>query len=175
MRALLALAAVAVAVLAGRGLVDPGTPGGVTTTAGGSETARVLDVVDGDTIGVRLDGRREPVRVIGIDTPEPRPRGGGAECFAAEASAEMRRLVGGREVQLVTDREPRDRYERLLAYVEVPRDGERDLDAGAVLLRGGFARPLRIAPNTARAAAYAALAAEARLAGRGLWSACPNG
>jgi micrococcal nuclease len=31
--------------------------------------AQVLRVVDGDTIRVRLDGRTERVRYIGVDTP----------------------------------------------------------------------------------------------------------
>jgi micrococcal nuclease len=38
-----------------------------------AKPARVLQVIDGDTIIVDLDGRREHVRLIGIDTPEARP------------------------------------------------------------------------------------------------------
>jgi micrococcal nuclease len=40
------------------------------------------------------------------------------------------------------------------------------------LTRDGFAVTLSIAPNVAHADEFAAAAAEARRAGRGLWSAC---
>ena len=35
-----------------------------------AETARVVEVVDGDTIKVELAGTIERVRLIGVDTPE---------------------------------------------------------------------------------------------------------
>ena len=66
-------------------------------------------------------------------------------------------------------REPRDRYGRLLAYVRVEGAPE---DLEDQLLRGGFARPLAIRPNTDHAARYARLAGEARAGRRGLWGAC---
>src|SRR5687768_11505921 len=34
------------------------------------ETASVINIIDGDTIDVRLNGRTERVRYIGMDTPE---------------------------------------------------------------------------------------------------------
>ena len=42
---------------------------------GGGETAHdgigvILKVVDGDTVDIRINGREERVRLIGIDTPE---------------------------------------------------------------------------------------------------------
>ena len=79
--------------------------------------ARVERVVDGDTILVRIDGRRERVRYIGIDTPESVKPGARVQCFGKAAAAANRRLVAGREVRLAYDAEARDRYGRLLAYV----------------------------------------------------------
>src|SRR4051812_32602570 len=84
---------------------------------GGATTARVERVVDGDTIVVKLDGRSERVRYIGVDTPESVKPGVPVQCFAKAAAAENRRLVGGREVRLSYDAEARDRYGRRLAYV----------------------------------------------------------
>jgi len=72
-------------------------------------------------------------------------------------------------VRLVFDVERRDRFGRLLAYVYRARDG---VFVNAALVRGGFARTLTIPPNVRFAGRFAALAAEARRAGRGLWSAC---
>ena len=89
------------------------------------------------------------------------------QCFGPQSSAANERLVEGRTVRLVFDRERRDVYGRLLAYVY--RDG---VFVNAALVREGFARTLAIAPNTARAGLFHRLAREAGRAGRGLWGAC---
>jgi micrococcal nuclease len=70
-------------------------------------------------------------------------------------------------VHLVGDVEPRDIYDRRLAYVIV--DGHRFDDE---LLRKGYARLLVIAPNRAHARELLAAELEARDAKRGLWAAC---
>lgn len=54
------------------------------------ETARVTDVIDGDTVEMAGVGR---VRLIGVDTPER-----GEECFD-EATAYLERRVGGKTVR----------------------------------------------------------------------------
>jgi micrococcal nuclease len=131
--------------------------------------AQVLRVVDGDTIRVRLDGRTERVRYIGIDTPESVKPGTAVQCFAKRASAANAALVAGRSVRLVTDVEQRDRYGRLLAYVYREPDGAF---VNARLVRDGYARTLTIAPNVAHARELADLARAARRAHRGLWNAC---
>jgi micrococcal nuclease len=148
----IALIALAVA-LAGCG----GTP----------STARVERVVDGDTIVVRLDGRSERVRYIGVDTPESVKPGVPVQCFAKAAAAENRRLVQGRSVRLQYDAEARDRYGRLLAYV-----WRGDLLVNAELVRLGYGKPLEIEPNVAHAAELRRLALAARRSHRGLWSRC---
>ena len=48
--------------------------------------ARVVEVVDGDTIVVAIDGREESVRLIGIDTPETKHPRKPIECYGPEAS-----------------------------------------------------------------------------------------
>jgi micrococcal nuclease len=137
--------------------------------------ATVVEVVDGDTVRVRFAGRSrsskpESVRLIGIDTPETHGPGGLRECFGKEASARTARLLPeGAEVRLERDVEARDRYARLLAYVYRKRDG---LFVNLALARDGFAASLSIPPNIAHAADFAAAVAEARTAGRGLWSRC---
>jgi micrococcal nuclease len=130
---------------------------------------RVVRVVDGDTIAVSLDGRAERVRYIGIDTPESVKPGTPVQCYAHKAAAENARLVARERVRLVLDVEARDRFGRLLAYVYRVRDGAF---VNAALVRGGFARTLTIPPDVRFAARFRALAAQARRAGRGLWSAC---
>jgi micrococcal nuclease len=129
----------------------------------------VLRVVDGDTILVAVGGRQERVRYIGVDTPETVKPRTPVQCFGKRASAENHRLVDGRAVRLVSDVEARDRYGRLLAYVYRADDG---LFVNAALVGGGYATTLTIAPNVRFAGRFAALARQARDAGRGLWSAC---
>ena len=158
----LLLAAVAVLVL--RGADHPRA-----TTFG---RAQVLRVVDGDTIRVRLDGRTERVRYIGVDTPESVKPGTPVQCFAKRAAAANAALVAGRSVRLVGDVEQRDRYGRLLAYVYREPDGAF---VNAQLVRDGYARTLTIAPNVAHARQFAQLARRAREGGRGLWAACAIG
>ncbi len=153
-----------VLLAAGYGWVRRGEDDGSSATV-----ARVLRVVDGDTILVAIDGREERVRYIGVDTPETVKPHTPVQCFGKRASAANHRLVDGRDVRLVADAEARDRYGRLLAYVYRVRDG---LFINETLLRGGYATTLTIAPNVRFADRFAALARQARDAGRGLWSAC---
>jgi len=130
-------------------------------------TARVLRVVDGDTIEVAVDGGTDDVRYNGVDTPETVKPGEPVQCYGPEASEANHRLVDGRTVRLVFDRELRDVYGRLLAYVYV-----EDRFVNAELIRNGYARTLEIPPNTSRAGRLEALEQRAGRAGIGIWGAC---
>ncbi len=143
----------------------------VSLAPGGTAAAELQRVVDGDTIAVELGGREERVRYIGVDTPETVKPGAPVECFGPDASALNKRLLGdeGTPLTLRFDRELRDRYGRLLAYVFRAEDG---LFVNARLVAAGAAETLSIAPTTARAQQLNALEHDARAAGRGLWSAC---
>ena len=127
----------------------------------------VVDVVDGDTIEVELEGRVEDVRYIGVDTPESVAPGQPVECFGVRASEFNEELVAGERVRLVFDAERRDVYGRLLAYVYV-----RERFVNVELLREGFARTLTIAPNDSFAERFARAEQAAGRAGRGLWGEC---
>jgi micrococcal nuclease len=131
--------------------------------------ARVVRVVDGDTIAVETGGRRETVRYIGVDTPESVKPNTPVQCFAKAASAANRRLVAGRTVRLVLDAEQRDRYGRLLAYVYRARDG---VFVNERLVRDGYARTLTIRPNDHFASRFSVLQNSAKSARRGLWGRC---
>jgi len=136
-------------------------------------TATVARVVDGDTIRVRIKGREERVRLVGIDTPESVKPGTPVQCFALAASARTKALLPkGSAVRLVRDVEERDRYGRLLAYVYRARD---DLFVNLALAREGYAVVLTVPPNVAHADEFVAAARDAREHGRGLWSRCEPG
>lgn len=132
--------------------------------------ATVVRTVDGDTIVVDLDGRRENVRLIGIDTPESVAHDRPVECFGPEAKARMAELLPeGTEVRLERDVEARDRYDRLLAYVIRPDD---ELFVNLALVAEGYAEANRYPPNLARQAELDAAEEQARSDHRGLWPVC---
>lgn len=134
--------------------------------------AVVVAVIDGDTVDVNIAGRRERVRLIGIDTPETKKPNTAIECWGPEATTRTSELLApGTPVHLLRDAELRDDYGRLLAYVFRLPD---DLFVNLTLAAEGFATPLKIAPNTLFAKDFAAASAAARSAGLGLWRVCPT-
>lgn len=148
----------------------------IATTVAGCATeplepgvARVIKVVDGDTLEVELDTGRERVRLLGIDTPETVHPTKPVECFGPEASSRMKELAPpGTELKLERDAELRDRFGRLLAYAYLP-DGTF---INRSMVADGFATTLFIDPNRAHRQDLSAAEADARSQGRGLWSAC---
>jgi micrococcal nuclease len=150
---------VAVLVLAAAagasGVLDRGSP--ATEPPG---MATVTRVVDGDTVVLSGVGKS---RLIGVDTPEVYGR---VECYGPEASAYAKRLLTGRRVRVRAGAEQRDRYGRALVYLWL-RDGRF---VNELLVAGGWARTLEIAPNVRYAALLRRRAGDARAARRGLWS-----
>ena len=132
--------------------------------------ATVTHVVDGDTIDVRIAGRTERVRLIGIDTPETKKPNTPIQCYGPEASAHTTEMLPiGTSVRLERDVVGRDDYGRLLGYVFRLDDG---LFVNLDLVEHGYAQPLTIPPNTAFAGAFAEAAGAAERGDVGLWAAC---
>ena len=130
--------------------------------------AEVTGVTDGDTIHVRVEGRDERVRYIGIDAPELRPASGPPEAFAAEAAAANERLVLGERVCLEKDVSETDRFDRLLRYAWL-EDGRL---VNEVLVAAGLAEAKRYRPDVRNHDSILAPAqAEAQAADRGMWAA----
>ena len=135
---MLSLAALAVLVWWQLGQAPDDAAGGVRRDApdgsGGAGAGWVVTrVVDGDTVEVSREGVVERVRLLGIDTPER------DQCGYDEATALVTGLVTGREVTLVVgSSDDRDRYDRLLRFVEVTVDGAV-VDVGLRQLEAGLA------------------------------------
>ncbi len=123
------------------------------------EVAKVIQVIDGDTITV-AGGYR--VRYIGIDAPEVYPE---KEAYGAEAWQANRLLVEGKEVRLERDVSQTDRYGRLLRYVYVD-----DILVNAELVKQGLAEAKAYPPDTKYQDLLEELEAEAKEAGRGIWT-----
>jgi micrococcal nuclease len=133
-------------------------------TARTGVAGEVVKVVDGDTIHVRVAGRVEKVRYIGVNTPEVHHPSKGEQPGGREAAALNRALVARRQVRLELDVQERDRYGRLLAYVWI---GETMVNAE--LVRRGYAQVMTIPPNVRHQEFLVKLQRDARQAERGLW------
>lgn len=126
-----------------------------TGCAGYVETARVEQVIDGDTIFI-VGGER--VRYIGIDAPEM------GEPFYYEAKRFNEQMVAGRCVKLEKDVSCRDDYGRLLRYVYV--DG---IFVNGELVRNGYALAKGYPPDTKYQAYLEKMEDEAKRLRKGLW------
>ena len=136
-------------------------------TAKEGETAKILRIIDGDTLEVQIGTKKEKVRIIGIDTPEIVDTRTGVQCFGKEASSKLKALIGGKTVSLVANpAEDKDIYKRLLRYVEV--NGK---DIGASIIADGYAYSYRKYPHP-RLDTYNALEKKAREGNKGLWGSC---
>lgn len=101
--------------------------------------ALVTKVVDGDTVYVLINGKREKIRLLLIDTPEYTTE---KEPYGKEAKMFMRNLILKQIVELEYDHERRDRYGRLLAYIYF-----QDESVQKQLLERGLAKVKVYPPN----------------------------
>lgn len=119
--------------------------------------AKILYVIDGDTLKIMYGGKRQSIRLIGIDAPESKKN---SKAFkdSWRSSRDINAIVlqgkiarkyvkdlvkKGDRIKIEFDVEKRDRYRRLLGYVYLP-DGRMLND---IIIRNGYANPLTIPPN----------------------------
>lgn len=139
--------------------------------AAATEQAHVTEVIDGDTVKVRLGDQLATVRLIGINTPETVDPRKPVQCFGEEASQALKQQLENTDIFMASDPDQQnlDRYGRLLRYIYKP-DG---VFMNEWLIRQGFAyeytydRPYQFQQQFKQAQA------EARQASVGLWAACP--
>ena len=127
--------------------------------------AKVVRVVDGDTIEVDIGGILDKVRYIGMDTPETVHPTKPVEYFGKEASEKNRELVEGKTVLLEKDVSEVDKYGRLLRYVWVD-----DVMVNAELVRLGYAQVVTYPPDVKYQEYFLQLQREAQEGGLGLWA-----
>src|ERR687890_978946 len=85
---------------------------------------RVMKVTDGDTISVEVYGQVQPVRLIGVDTPETVAPGQPIGCYGKKASRYTERVLTDQLIRLEIPRigDSEDAYGRTLAYVYLDAD-----------------------------------------------------
>jgi micrococcal nuclease len=128
----------------------------------------VVKVVDGDTIHIDIDGKKETVRLIGINTPETVDPRRPVECFGKEASNKAKELLEGKKVRVETEASQgeRDKYGRLLGYV-FREDG---LFVNNYLVTEGYAYEYTYNLPYKYQSEFKAAQKTAETSGRGLWA-----
>ena len=134
-------------------------PTSSTTTPTHAESVTVVSITDGDTIEIELaDGTIEPLRLIGVNAPEP------GECFADESAAALAVLLSG-TLTLESDASDRDQFGRLLRYIYA--DG---ILLNAALVESGHALSHNYPPDTAHQAEIDEAQTAAQASNRGIWA-----
>lgn len=161
----------------------PGTPPTGDGVPEGSEPARVIRIVDGDTVWLRGDGddgddgeggglvpaQGIPVRLLEIDTPETVAPGQPVECWGPEASRVLERLIPvGSRVWVQPDRDLMDPYDRMLLYLWNHQGRFVNLE----MVRAGAAEAVLYEPNDRYIERLREAERRARAEGRGRWGRC---
>jgi len=132
------------------------------------QTGKVIDVIDGDTIKVKLDqdGRTDTVRYIGINAPGFNTT---VEFFGSEAAVKNVELVFGKNVTLIKDVSERDDLGRLLRYVIVD-----NVFINYELVAQGYAYSISTPPDIACIDAFQEAAQRANSSKLGVWNPPPT-
>ena len=141
--------------------------------------AKVVKIVDGDTIKIEYTGLEENVRLIGIDTPES-SKNSKAKKDAARSGQDIETIVAmgkaatnyvksivklGTDIEIEFDVQSRDNYGRLLGYVYL-QNGEM---VNEKIVQAGYANIMTVPPNVKYQDRFLEVHREARENNRGLW------
>ncbi len=130
--------------------------------------AKVVKVIDGDTVKIKLsNGNEETVRLLLVDTPETVHPTKSVQPFGPEASQFAKELMpANSEIEVELGISERDKYGRLLAYFYVDEKMVNKL-----LLEKGLARVAYVyAPNTKYIDEFEAIQKKAQTKEVGIWS-----
>ncbi|CAI6330160.1 thermonuclease family protein [Bacillus subtilis] len=126
----------------------------------------VRRVIDGDTFIADVNGTEERIRLILVDTPETVHPTKAVQPYGKEASAFSKKTLENQSVYLEYDKEKRDKYDRLLAYVFL-KDGT---SFNKILLEKGYARLAVFPPNTKYEDEYKQAEKTAKNERLGIWN-----
>lgn len=128
--------------------------------------ASSVQVIDGDTIKVRMKGKEDTVRFLLVDAPETHNDRLGKQPLGDEAKEFTEQMIKhAKKIELEKDQSTRDNYGRFLAYVYA--DGKSVQEE---LLKNGFARVAYVyKPNTKYAKEYEEFEQQARNKKVGIW------
>lgn len=131
----------------------------------GLQKARVTRVIDGDTVEISLDSKKQTVRMILVDTPETKKPGTEVQPFGPEAAEFTKNMLENQDVRLERDVSTTDRYGRFLYYIWI---GDRMFNE--LLLEKGLARVAVYPPDVKYVDQFRALQKQAQEGAIGIWS-----
>ena len=162
--------------------IVPGSLKGPEISAVVESSAQVVNIVDGDTIDVVIDGVEERIRLLGVDTPETSSKNKADEYLGitdtdclddwGDKATEfaLQTLSIGSAITLKFDGEKeKDRYDRLLAYVHL----QNGTDFNMLLVKNGLARVYEEG-SSSRESGYLELQRVAIDSNIGLWQCALN-
>lgn len=124
--------------------------------------AMAIDVIDGDTVTLKIEDSVYRARLIGIDAPEM-----GQIPWGAKAKRHLQKFIRpGDKLRIETDIEKTDKYNRLLVYV-FTEDG---IFINEQMLKDGYAVLLTIPPNVRYVDKFVKAQKLAKSMKRGIWS-----
>jgi micrococcal nuclease len=143
------------------------------------EPAKLIAVIDGDTLLVEKNGIEVKVRLIGMDTPESVHSDESKNTvYGTYASDYTKALLESNDyIYLQYDKEAVDQYGRTLAYVWLKDnvdvnsvDDVKDSMLNAILVKDGYAMSKVYGPNDEYAEVFGQLKEEAKTNLKGLWT-----
>ncbi len=147
----------------------------------GTTEARVVEIVDGDTIEVEITednhrekGKTKTIRLLGIDAPVNNNADDAAGCYGREAAEQATSLLEDETIYLERGVTNADRDGQLLRYVWLDNDGSGEL-ANETLLREGAAVVVIVPPDFKRVERLTAAQGQAAADEAGLWANCGGG
>ena len=149
-------------------------------TGAAKDAVTIVHVIDGDTFVVKIDGGKEHLRLIGIDTPERESnRKAAFDAERMKKSVEQIRALGDRSyrytkrllesspiVRVEFDVKKRDKYGRLLGYLYLA-DGSM---LNERIVADGFGRLMTTPPNVRHVERFRRAVDDARRERKGLWA-----
>jgi endonuclease YncB( thermonuclease family) len=126
----------------------------------------VVDVIDGETVVVEIDGVQQAVRYLSLDVPT------GDACYASEATEANRALVAGQTVIIERQSADVDARGNWVRDVWVTNEDGQPVLVSQQLVAQGAAEVKVSHPNTRFAGWLQQTQAEAQAEGAGLWGAC---
>ncbi|EMW0391273.1 thermonuclease family protein [Bacillus cereus] len=151
----------------GKGIVD--IPEAYNEKLKGLETVKgkVIHIKDGDTIDVNVNGQKQTVRLLLLDTPESVSQKIPPQKMGKEASSFLKKQLKGKNVTIVYDRGLKeDKYGRKLAYVFC-----EGIHINELMIKSGYGIVAYISkPNTTLLPQMLESEKEAKASKTGVWN-----
>ncbi|PFO99845.1 thermonuclease family protein [Bacillus cereus] len=151
----------------GKGIVD--IPEAYNEKLKGLETVKgkVIHIKDGDTIDVNVNGQKQTVRLLLLDTPESVSQKIPPQKMGKEASSFLKKQLKGKNVTIVYDRGAKeDKYGRRLAYVFC-----EGIHINELMIKSGYGIVAYISkPNTTLLPQMLESEKEAKASKTGVWN-----